>query len=143
MPPLLHTDGEGSYITARKIEWCDLRIPRMIVVPRGFETDLASVPRIFWSILAPTGKHARAAIIHDFLYSTGGAWRKNLPADRPRLTRRECDAIFHRIMQNAGVRITRRWLMWLAVRICGWLPWHLHRRRREREAAAIDSPPPA
>ena len=38
-----------------------------IVVNEGFITDLASVPRIIWNIIAPWDI-ARAAIIHDFLY---------------------------------------------------------------------------
>ena len=37
-------------------------------VPAGFVTDLASVPRIFWSIFRPDGEYAHAAIIHDYLY---------------------------------------------------------------------------
>lgn len=38
-----------------------------IVVNEGFITDLASVPRIIWNIIAPWDV-ARAAIIHDLLY---------------------------------------------------------------------------
>jgi len=38
-----------------------------ITAPSGFETDLASVPRIVWSIIAPTDI-ARAATIHDIVY---------------------------------------------------------------------------
>ncbi len=40
----------------------------IIHVPAGFVTDLASVPRIFWTLLPPDGKYAKAAIIHDYLY---------------------------------------------------------------------------
>ena len=29
----------------------------IITVPPGFITDFASVPRIFWPIIAPRGKH--------------------------------------------------------------------------------------
>ena len=38
-----------------------------ITVPEGFATDLASTPRIAWSLVAPWDI-ARAAIIHDYLY---------------------------------------------------------------------------
>ena len=40
-----------------------------IVVPAGFETDLASVPRAAWALIAPWDV-ARAAIVHDILYKT-------------------------------------------------------------------------
>jgi uncharacterized protein DUF1353 len=41
-----------------------------VKAPKGFVTDLASVPRIFWSLLRPDGPYAYAAIIHDYLYWT-------------------------------------------------------------------------
>jgi len=36
---------------------------------KGMETDLASVPRIIWTVLAPWDV-ARAAVIHDHLYAS-------------------------------------------------------------------------
>ncbi len=41
-----------------------------VTVPTGFVTDLASIPRVFWSLLRPDGDYVYAAIIHDFLYWT-------------------------------------------------------------------------
>lgn len=41
---------------------------KRVSVPKGFLTDLASVPRPCWTFLAPWDI-ARAAIIHDYLYS--------------------------------------------------------------------------
>ena len=41
---------------------------RAITAPKGMCTDLASVPKIFWSLLGPYGDHLRSAIIHDFLF---------------------------------------------------------------------------
>lgn len=41
----------------------------VISVPAGFVTDLATVPCIFWSVMPPDGKYAKAAIIHDYLYN--------------------------------------------------------------------------
>ncbi len=40
-----------------------------ITVPTGFVTDLASVPRAMWWLIAPFDV-ARAAIVHDLLYKT-------------------------------------------------------------------------
>ena len=39
-----------------------------VKVPKGFATDLASVPWQFWSLLRPDGVYAYAAIVHDYLY---------------------------------------------------------------------------
>lgn len=35
-------------------------------IPKGFKTDLASVPRIFWSVFPPFGRYAEPAVIHDW-----------------------------------------------------------------------------
>jgi len=39
-----------------------------ISILKGFEWDLASVPRIFWSIVPPDGDFELASLIHDYLY---------------------------------------------------------------------------
>lgn len=39
-----------------------------ITVAKGFETDMASVPRFLWTIISPFDT-ARAAVIHDYLYA--------------------------------------------------------------------------
>jgi len=41
-----------------------------VEAPRGFVTDLASIPKVLWSVLPPTSRYTHAAIIHDFLYWT-------------------------------------------------------------------------
>lgn len=39
-----------------------------VTVNKGFDTDLASVPRAAWAFIAPFDI-ARAAVVHDYLYS--------------------------------------------------------------------------
>src|SRR5947208_3256935 len=43
-----------------------------IVVPMGFVTDFASIPRFAWTLVgSPTGSgYALPAVVHDFLYWT-------------------------------------------------------------------------
>ena len=62
-----------------------------VTVPAGFVTDLASIPRVFWTALPPAGDYAYAAIIHDYLYWT---------QDRPR---EEADQILKFAMQDFGI----------------------------------------
>lgn len=82
----------------------------VITVPKGFLTDGASVPKMFWSIFDPFGEYFRAAVLHDFLYSTQGcAW----------LTRKECDDLFKEAMFNAGVPWVKRDLIYRTVRMFG------------------------
>ena len=39
------------------------------VVPAGFTTDGASVPRLLWAVFSPSGVLWQASVIHDYLYS--------------------------------------------------------------------------
>lgn len=79
----------------------------VIVVPAGFVTDFASIPRIFWALYPPTGPWAAAAVIHDYLYAE---------AKRPR---EECDQIFFEGMAVLGVPFVRRHMMHRLVRMFG------------------------
>ena len=58
-----------------------------IVVPEGFVTDFASVPRVFWDIAPPWGWYAAAAVVHDYLYSVKGLYKG------VQYTRRQCDQV--------------------------------------------------
>ncbi|EJM4065869.1 DUF1353 domain-containing protein [Salmonella enterica] len=78
-----------------------------IEVPAGFITDLATVPRIFWMLLPPDGKYAKAAIIHDYLY------------DNALRTKKEADKIFLDGMTVLGVPRWKRMIMYYAVRLFG------------------------
>lgn len=79
----------------------------VIEVPAGFVTDLATIPRIFWTILPPDGKYAKAAIIHDWMY------------DNALRTKKEADLIFLDGMTVLGVLKWKRTIMYWAVRLYG------------------------
>ncbi|WP_229996560.1 DUF1353 domain-containing protein, partial [Escherichia coli] len=87
--------------------WQTERPDDVIYVPEGYVTDLASVPRILWSVFPPHGRYAKAAIIHDWLY------------DNALRTKAEADRIFLDAMKVLGVPRWRRVLMYAAVRLFG------------------------
>jgi len=43
----------------------------IVHVPVGFQTDFASIPRVFWPFIPPNGWYGKAAVLHDFLYRYG------------------------------------------------------------------------
>jgi hypothetical protein len=88
-----------------------LAVGRMITVPTGFETDFASVPRLFWRLIPPWGRYSAAAVVHDYLYATAS------------VTRYEADRIFLDLMKRLGVPLWKRRLMYRAVRLGGWISW--------------------
>lgn len=110
------------------------------VVPIGFVTDFATVPRILvWKTL-PYGPYTRAAVLHDWLLTELAEWArtardpdralaklaaridagegvlKGLPRHPP-ANSRDCDGIFRRVMEDLGVGWLTRWQMWAAVRV--------------------------
>jgi hypothetical protein len=120
--------------------------PATITVPPGFVTDLTSIPRLVWILLPPDGPWVKPAIIHDFLYATEGdgkAWDRDTSIDPGRVyTRAEADAVLLEAMVNRHIHWLPRTIIYLAVRIGGWLGWGRGRRRR-RVISKTGSLPPA
>ena len=85
-----------------------------ITIRKGFYTDGASVPKIFWNIFSPWGSYFSAALVHDWLYS------KDSTAAFPLADRKEADLIFKEAMFNAGVGWVTRETVYRAVRLGGW-----------------------
>lgn len=79
-----------------------------VEVPLGFVTDFASIPSIFHFIVQPFGRHAPAAVLHDYLYAIG-----------QKKARRLADRLFLNAMKDAGVPGFRRSLMYRMVRLFG------------------------
>ncbi len=93
-------------------------LPRNLTVPKGFVTDLATVPRLFWQALPPSGRYGPAAIIHDWLY-----WQQAT-------TREIADTIFLVVMEELDVTVATRRSMWASVRIFGGPAWEQNARER-------------
>lgn len=90
-------------------------------VPRGFITDLASIPKPVRGLLDVNDKHRRAAVLHDYLYCVQG------------LPRAEVDALFLEAMEAVNVQPWKRKLMWAGVRVGGWMYWNKRARENDTE----------
>lgn len=90
----------------------------IVEVPVGFQTDFASIPRPFWSILPKWGKYGPAAVAHDFLY-----WDQ-------RCTREQADAVLLLAMAESQVNPVHRALIYRAVRWGGAIGWKANRKDR-------------
>ncbi|MBR6240694.1 MAG: DUF1353 domain-containing protein [Lentisphaeria bacterium] len=88
---------------------------KSFVIPRGFESDGASVPRFFWRIVCPPLDPAavRAGVAHDYIYRVQpSGW-----------TRKEADLMFLCFLIEDGLSPYRARRAYLAVRLFGWLAW--------------------
>lgn len=95
----------------------------IVTVPMGFLFDLASIPRIFWSLIAPFELSITAPLLHDFLYHYRGDPPPGSITPPRRYSRADADRLFREVMEAEGVPGWRRTLAFLAVRAFGWLGW--------------------
>jgi hypothetical protein len=85
-----------------------------IKVFKGFVTDGASVPHSLQWLYNPFGKYIKAAVIHDYLYST---------YNNTGINRTLADKIFIFIMKETGVDNRTRRKFYTAVRCFGEPSW--------------------
>lgn len=105
-----NTDDGRWIVVAPLIYQSDLA-KQTFIVPRGFQTDLASVPRLPLVFLL-TGDTSRAAsVVHDFLYSTHPVCRQI------------ADGVLREASALTMVPAWRRWIMWAGVRVFGGSHW--------------------
>lgn len=79
-------------------------------IPADFKTDLASIPKMLWPIMAPSHSSLiRAAVIHDWLYLKTCFF-----------SRYETDLIFYHVLKSEGISTIRASLMYYGVRVFGW-----------------------
>lgn len=83
-----------------------------ITVPAGFHTDFASVPRLPIIYLTEGGKGNKAAVVHDWLYSSGNVDRKT------------ADEVLREALIASGYSRFTANLFYAAVRVGGTSFWH-------------------
>lgn len=95
------------------------------IIPKGFETDLSSIPRWLWWLIAPFELSVEAPLVHDWLYRHGGKpYHNRSPyAKRRQYTRADADRFLYTIAAHEGVWWWRRWLAYNAVRLFGARAW--------------------
>ena len=95
-----------------RIEW---RYKNLLIVPQGFQSDGASVPRFFWRLVFPKGdeKAIRAGFAHDYIYREHPeGWSKA-----------EADFMFYELLLEDGTPKWRAWLAYKGVDWFGFLAW--------------------
>jgi len=101
----------SKWLTTRALK---VQADELLDIPIGFDTDFVSVPNAFSWFVPRAGRYARAAVLHDHL------WRlAEKKTDNPdeKYDRRKADRQFRIALENSGVALLRRWIMWAAVRL--------------------------
>ncbi len=84
----------------------------LFTVEVGFRTDLASIPQWATSLVPKLGHHLQPAVAHDYCY-----------VHKTGLDKKKSDKLFYDGMISQGVRRSRAWLMYRAVRLGGKGRW--------------------
>jgi hypothetical protein len=84
---------------------------RIVTVPAGFVTDFASIPRLPFVYLAEGGKGNRAAVVHDWLYSSQA------------FDRATADQVLREALIASGYSKVTAGLFYAAVRVGGGSHW--------------------
>lgn len=124
--PLIFIPGDVDCFEKYEIELLkefgiDISDTGIINVHTGFETNLASVPRIFWTLLSPWDI-ARASVIHDYLYDKcAQKYNDGIEEYKLNTARKLADDIFLMAM-NSSEPLVSEWrvkLAYYAVRLFG------------------------
>jgi hypothetical protein len=107
--------SESEWILKSDLAYYSEFLEERIVVPAGFKTDFASIPRFFHRLLPKNGRHDAAAVVHDWLYAT--AYTDKDTADK----------VFLEAMKAIGVSAWKRNAMYRAVKWFGFAAWNGHR----------------
>ena len=96
-----------------------------VTVPRGFVTDLASIPPVLQSLIQQNGPYLLPAVVHDYLY-----WKQTC-------TRAQSDRILLLAMIENKVQTVYRIAIYKAVRAAGGFAWANNARERSAHLIRI------
>lgn len=118
---LVITDVDGEDLMWELVEELILIDSKGVshTVPRGYQGDLSSIPRLFWMIFPPQTSR-KACWPHDYYYS-----------EQVGKTRAEADQVLLEGMIAEGLGKVRRQIIYRAVRLGGWMYWN--KRQREKK----------
>lgn len=97
-----------------------------VVVPKGYTTDLLSIPRALWPLLSPFGAGAWASLPHDILYSA----EFGLPDQSKDDARAMADRILFDAAVASGASRIRAGVLYSGVRVGGGATWLEHNQAK-------------
>jgi hypothetical protein len=122
--------GKDSWQLYRPLVYRSSFLRRDILVPKGFTTDFASIPRFFHRLLPKNGEYDAAAVVHDWLYAKAP---EVFPGADESTMKMIADLVFLEAMKAIGVPWWKRTVMYEAVNWGGFMAWRGHRRNDEAE----------
>lgn len=125
-PALVPFAGQDYWYLERPLIWeSNNTHPSKLVVPKGFVTDFASIPNMFWTWLPRIGRYGLPAIAHDWLY-----WEQFTE-------RAAADLLLDAAMGELKVSGLQRSLIYRAVQLFGGFAWDRNGKDKQGGAKRI------
>lgn len=92
-----------------------------IVLPKGFITDGATIPKLFWNILSPFGRFFKSCALHDYICLMAKLHNNEAPTLKEGISiatqyRKRADTLLSLSMKKQGIVLWRRLLIMANVR---------------------------
>lgn len=92
-----------------------------IPIPKGFITDGATIPKLFWNILSPFGRFFKSCALHDYICLMAKLKNNEAPNLKEGINiatqyRKRADALLSLSMKKQGIKLWRRLLIMANVR---------------------------
>lgn len=106
--PCLKAQGSNGFIICRDLHF--LVDEQFFYVPKGFRTDLSSIPEAgLWLNATLKNKYLVSGIIHDYLYDCKSPFSRN-----------EADNIFYNMMLSDGIEEKKARALYYLMLVVGW-----------------------
>lgn len=116
--------GNGLWRLDRDVQHADAVLGCTLFARKGYEFDLASVPRPVWPVIAPFELSILAPLFHDLIYEFQGNPPAEMVAPFRTFARQDADDLFLRLMILEEVPRWKRVAAYTAVRAAGWAYWN-------------------
>ena len=107
-----------------EIPWLNI----IVKIPKGFIFDGASIPKLFWPLLSPTGLLFIPGLFHDYGYKYN-YW---IDTNDNKVFVNAGQKFFDGQFRKLGVYINDMKILdkvaWVALRSFGWIAWNQHRK---------------
>ncbi|TPH93729.1 DUF1353 domain-containing protein [Helicobacter pylori] len=92
-----------------------------IPIPKGFITDGATIPKLFWNILSPFGRFFKSCALHDYICLMAKLKNNEAPNLKEGINiatqyRKRADTLLSLSMKKQGIKLWRRLLIMTNVR---------------------------
>lgn len=108
------------------------------IIPKGFIFDGASIPRLFWNMLSPSGYLFLAGLLHDFIFKYRFVYIyssvESLDGDERRIVKdwfnqKQADRMFETLADKIcmGAHLFTK-VAYISLRGFGWRTWNKYRK---------------